>query len=122
MKKQIKIEREKETPGVLFQIETGELNITGRSFPAEGDTFYKPIIDDVDEVTSDSITVRIEFEYANTSTVREMVKLLKKVKAAGKKSKVLFVYEEGDNDMQEFGEDLESVSGLPFEYIVNPED
>ena len=46
MKKQIKIEREKETPGVLFQIETGELNITGRSFPAEGDTFYKPIIDD----------------------------------------------------------------------------
>jgi hypothetical protein len=122
MKKQIRIDREKETPGVLFQIETGELEIKGRSFPAEGDTFYKPIIEAVDDVTSDSITVKLEFEYANTSTVREIVKLLKKVKAANKKSKVIFVYEEGDNDMQEFGEDLESVSGLPFVYVINPED
>lgn len=122
MKKQIKIEKDKETPGVLFQLETGELEIKGRSFPAEGVTFYKPIIDAVDEITSDKISVKLEFEYANTSTVREIIKLLKKVKSTGKKAKVIFISEEGDNDMQEFGEDLEEVTGLPFIYILNPED
>ena len=122
MKKQIKIEKDKETPGVLFQLETGELEIKGRSFPAEGVTFYKPIIDAVDEITSDKISVKLEFEYANTSTVREIIKLLKKVKSTGKKSKVIFISEEGDSDMQEFGEDLEQISGLPFIYIVNPEE
>jgi hypothetical protein len=122
MIKQIKIDRKKETPGVLFQIETGEIEIKGRSFPAEGETFYRPLIDAVDEITSDKITVRLEFEYANTSTTREIVKLLKKIKETGKKAKVIFTFEEGDNDMEEFGEDLEQVSGLTFIYITNPED
>jgi hypothetical protein len=121
MKKQIKIDREKETPRVLLEIETGKLEIEGRSFPAEGETFYKPILDAIPEITSKEITVRLEFEYANTATVREIVKLLKKVKATDKKVKVIFVYEEGDNDMEEFGEDLEEVTGLPFIYIINPE-
>ena len=121
----IKIQESSRTPRVLFDGTNGILEIKGRSTPENAADFYKEIIDGIDEYTKDPkdlLEITLDYEFFNTSSSKEILALLNKIKESKCNCKVNWVYEEGDLDMQEAGEDYRDiVKHLDFTFIEKPE-
>ncbi len=115
----IRIHGESKSPSVLLDADKGTLEITGRSVPENAEDFYKLIIFGIEEYLKNSdkkLKVFIDLEYFNTSSARQLMLLFKTLK--GSNSKVTWYYEEGDDDMQEAGEDYKQMlEGLDFEAV-----
>jgi hypothetical protein len=122
----IKVHPGERTPKVLFDGNKGILNIRGRSIPEDTKDFYKVILDGIDEYAKDPaslLSVTIDLEFFNTSSARELLKIFKKLDKEEFKSEILWVYEEGDEDMEEAGRDYnDMVRTIEFEFIEIPEE
>jgi hypothetical protein len=104
------IEAGVKTPYVLLDIDKGILELRGRSTPENAEAFYMNIIDAVKEYleeTNRHLNVTIDFEYFNTSSARHLMLLFKTLKNSA--CTINWVYEEGDIDMQEAGEDYQEI-------------
>jgi len=111
------------TPEVLFDGESGILEIKGRSIPENSIEFYKPMVDWLENYSQNpknKTQLNIHLEYFNTSSSKCILDIFKKLESL-KKSKhdvmVNWFYEEDDEDMHEAGEDYESIVHLPFKVI-----
>lgn len=119
----IVIEGTPKTPTVEFDPEQGMLLIKGRSIPENAIEFYNPLIDWIDGYAmrpSEHTTVNVQLEYFNTSSSKCILDLFKKlelIKRAGKQITVRWHYEQDDEDMQEAGEDYQTIIDLKFEMI-----
>ncbi len=63
---------------------------------------------------------KFDLEYFNSSSARQVMKLimlLEKLHIAGKKVKVVWLFEQGDEMSQERGQEIKAVSKLPFDII-----
>jgi len=122
----IKIEGTEKLPAILFDGTNGILKITGKSIPENTKEFYKDVIKGVDQYMKDPLElleITIHLEFFNTSTARELLALFRKLEEVKCNCIVKWIYEEGDEDMLEAGEDYESmVRGVKFELIEIPED
>lgn len=121
MKEEIKDETFKlagtqNTPNVFFNINKGILIIAGKSFPEHPQPLYESISDLFAEVKSESLSIRVELDYINTSSSKCLLTLLKKAKETIKKVSVIWVSEEDDDDIKETGEYFEEFTELPFEF------
>ena len=108
----------KNLPNVYFNEKVGELRITGRSFPENPIDFYNPLIESVKNLTVDSLSVTIEVDYLNTSSTKCILELLKTAKNTVNDLVVVWINEEGDDDMQELGEYFEECLDLEFDFRV----
>lgn len=118
----IRIHETKKTPYVLFSGTEGTLEIRGRSVAEEPHEFYEEIIDGVDQYKKDhtkKLEVQFDFEYFNTPTARQILRLLRKLKEI--KCEVIWIYESDDEEMLEAGEDYAEVSKTKFTYYGKPE-
>jgi hypothetical protein len=121
--KPISIEGTPKTPLVMFNEETGVIEIKGRSIPENSIEFYKPLVDWLDEYAKDPMKltrVDVHLEYFNTSSSKCILDVFKKLEVIHKaKNEVLinWYYEEDDEDMLEAGEDYESIIRVPFKMI-----
>lgn len=119
----LKIAGTKQTPEIIFDNNTGKLEINGRSIPENTFEFFNPVLTWLDEYASspkDETVIHVNLEYFNTSSskyILEIFKRLKKVTNDGHDVLVKWYYEEDDEEMMETGEDYEDVSGLNFEII-----
>ena len=117
------LEATPKTPRLYFSKETGEFEISGRSIPENSIEFYKPLVEWLEEYTSDPLDltqVNVQLEYFNTSSSKCILDVFKKLEAVHKgKSEVIinWCYEEDDEDMLEAGEDYESIIRVPFKMI-----
>lgn len=122
----IRIHEGERTPEVLFDGNRGILSISGRSIPENPKTFYLEILDGIDEYAKDPqdlLTTTINLEFFNTASARELFKLFKKLDEAGFDVQVIWIYEEGDEDMEEAGRDYnDMVRTLEFEFVEVPEE
>ena len=67
-----------------------------------------------------SLEVTMDLEYFNTSSSKKIFELFKSLK--GKDVRVIWMFEEGDLDMQEAGEDYQSMlEGMNFKVQEKPE-
>ena len=108
------------TPRVILDTEKKQLLIEGESFPENVREFYEPVVAKVEQYFEyyDSLEVRFDLRYFNTSsskTILDLLELLEKEFEAGKSVRVVWLYKEGIEVMQENGEDFADDLQIPFE-------
>ncbi|MCS6821153.1 MAG: DUF1987 domain-containing protein [Microscillaceae bacterium] len=112
------------TPYVNLDFDKGRIELAGRSIPENSITFYKPIFDWVDKYLENPkplTQVIFNLEYFNTSSSKCILDLLRKLERLpenGHQISVKWYFDEGDEDMEESGNDFKSLINLDIELIV----
>ncbi|WP_425392218.1 SiaC family regulatory phosphoprotein [Ekhidna sp.] len=108
-------------PNIRFNPSTGLIRIEGRSAMRDVQDFYLPFIEQIKNTTVPTFIVEIKLEHFDTGTMKclyQMMLELKEKQAMGAMVMVRWFSEEGDEDHKELGEDLESKSGMKFNYVT----
>lgn len=101
----------------------GIIRIKGRSILENASDFYQPVLEWVEEyvrVPAALTCIDINLEYFNSATAKVLITLIQRVSAVtfrNAKFKVNWYYEEGDEDILERGEYIESVLEIDFNFI-----
>lgn len=120
----INLEGTTRTPEVTFDYGKGELTIAGRSIPENSITFYKPLFDWLDDYINspkENTKVTFNLEYFNTSSskcILDILRKLEKLNENGNQTQVNWFFDEGDEDMEESGNDFKSLINLDIELIM----
>ena len=118
------LEPTKLTPLVNFDTDQGILEIKGRSSPENPVELYSTLMRKLDEFSQNgqtTFTANLEFEYFNTSSSKCLFDILKKIAVMrdfGKDVTVNWVYEDGDDDMMEAGEDFSDLLDIEFNFVA----
>lgn len=124
----LKIEPTEISPKVYFIPENNVFEISGESRPENVRKFYEPIIAWLNDFGNSIISgeykidpiFNFKFEYFNSSSAKFIMDMLKKLEelfSKGIKLKIIWYYDEGDEDMQETGEEFSKIIEVPFEYV-----
>lgn len=122
MDEEIDIASDVDTPHVKLNKAEGVFEITGVSYPEDVRIFYGPILYWLSNYAqSPNPETRFVFrmEYFNTATSKILLDVmveLEKMHEAGEKVVIEWHYEDGDDDMQESGQDYADIIKVPFEH------
>jgi len=133
----IQLERTDTTPEVCLDHVNRVFYIRGESRPENTRKFYEPILTWLDSYNgilyfvSDQnknaaeldLTFEFYFEYLNSSSIKFLFDILMKIDALKSNAaniKILWKYDEGDEDMKDNGEELKDMINLPFEMMMVP--
>jgi hypothetical protein len=112
------------TPEIKFDLNKGELNISGRSIPENSIDFYNPLFSALDKYLTNpkhNTILNIQLEYYNSSSSACLLSVFKKLEQfnKGKGAPVLinWMYEENDEDILAAGKNFEGMIDLPFKMI-----
>ena len=109
------------TPQVNFDAESGLLEIEGQLIPEDPENFFLQIVNWIDNFNPDKNSktlVRFKLSYYNTSSTKRILNILKKFDdlfQKGSDIKIIWEYEEGDEDTMQDGEDYKSFLKVPCE-------
>jgi hypothetical protein len=112
-----------DSPKVILDAENKKMEISGRSLPEDVSTFYKPIIEWVNDYSKhpNPLTVlAFKLDYFNTASSKNILNILLKLKdiqEAGNDVLVEWHYQEDDDDMLETGVEYARVVKIPFKNI-----
>lgn len=117
-----KISREAtdQTPFVILDKENSKMEIRGYSFSDDSLGFYADIIKWFKEYSkepNEETKVILDFKYVNSTSVKFIHDVLKKLDAissAGKNVTVEWLYEADDEDIQQLGNTLKEFHTAPF--------
>jgi hypothetical protein len=121
MLKKINIKATDDLPGVVFDPKKNFFMIYGRILPEDGRIFFNPLLEWIGEYVKEPneyTEMHFKLDYYNSSTARMLTKLiveLEKIITTGNKVKVVWEYSGDDEVIKERGEELKSISYLPFE-------
>ena len=124
MEKIFKLEGTEDTPQVVFDISKNEFSLSGRSLPEDAASFYKPIIAWIANYIKNpnpSTEFRINLEYFNSSSVKQIIVLLiqlEEITKTGNEIKIVWCYNENDDLMEIKGSEFKSILTIPFELVV----
>ncbi len=117
------------TPSIDFNSNTGVLKLFGRSIPENPLKFYQPIeswIEKFIETSPTKIELHIHLDYLNTHSTECVLILMKKIESytqtSNSSTKIIWSFDQDDEDMQDLGEDLASLISIPFEYVEVPDE
>jgi len=99
---------------------SGIVAISGKSRMEDASLFYKETIDWVINFISSkaqAITVKIKLSYFNSSSAKQLLKLLMLIDDSNASGKVIWFYPKDNDILLERGQELEIMVGLPFEYV-----
>ena len=102
---------------------SGNVRISGRSILADASTYFQPALDWVDtfqQTRKQALKVEIFLVYFNSSTAKQLLRLLMMVDEADLGSAVVWKYPENHDILKERGEELADMLDLPFEYQPCP--
>lgn len=120
------IEATANTPNIKFDLEKGELNISGRSIPENSIEFYNPLFAALDKYLAhpnpkNATILNIQLEYYNSSSSACLLSVFKKLekfnKGVGSPVTINWIYEENDEDILAAGKNFEGMVDLPFKMI-----
>ncbi|MDX2191242.1 MAG: DUF1987 domain-containing protein [Bacteroidota bacterium] len=115
----INLEGTEDTPKIMLDPANGIYEISGRSLPEDCASFYKPILEWLDNFSpSSKMDFNIKLDYFNTASskmILDILTRLEKIKNTGKDVKVIWSHSEDDEDMQEAGEEFSELVEVPFE-------
>ncbi len=124
MLKPIKLRETEDLPLVILDAENEIFRVTGRVLPEDGNVFFEPILKWIAsyvEKPNKSTEFFFQLDYYNSSTARMLAKMiaeLEHILTTGNDVKVIWLYNEDDEVIEERGEELKSISDLPFEMRV----
>jgi hypothetical protein len=109
------------TPFISFDPRSGKLEMKGKSIPENSKGFYQQVYDWLDQYRQNpqaTTVFDIQLDYFNTSSAKCIADLFKKLEmlhGTGASSvTVNWHYNEDDGDMQEVGQDFQSLLKIPF--------
>lgn len=110
-----------ETPAISFN-GNGTLELSERSLPEDAVEFYLPVLSWLDnylEQPAPETTLIFKLEYYNTTSAKQLFKILSLLESLGNKSKVLvrWYFVMGDEDMRFAGERFARLVDISFEII-----
>ncbi len=117
----LKIERTEDTPEVIFDSSSGNLLISGISFPDNIERFYTPILMWLEEYIANpqpKTEMVFKFEYFNTSSskkIYDIILYLEKILDIGKEVKIKWMYAEDDDDIRSAGQRFSLMTQIPIE-------
>jgi hypothetical protein len=116
----------KRTPEVIFNLESSELTFNGISIPEDVQLFYSPLLSWIEvnksdlSTNSNPLTVKFNFNYFNSVSLKFIVSLLKyliTIKGYDKLH-IIWFYDKDDEDMLETAKDISSILNVSFEYSL----
>mgnify|MGYP000879185556 CR=1 FL=1 len=117
-------EQTAKTPFIQFDPNSGKFEMKGKSIPENSKVFYSIMFEWLDKYTAQpaqNTVFDIQLDYFNTSSAKCIIDLFKKLESIEKsgKGKVIinWHYNEDDGDMQEAGQDYQSVIKVNFNLI-----
>ncbi len=122
------IEETPKTPYVNFDLELGNLEITGRSVPSDAENFWEPVLEKFETYCNhpaQETHVKINLEYFNISSSKRLLFLLYKMNdlvERGFKVEIEWCYKENDEDMYEVGRDYAFMVKVPFNFVSYAEE
>ena len=117
-----------DSPEIEFNPEKGYLRIEGKSIPEDSAKLYQDITDavaDYAQSPNSKTTVDIKLEYFNTSSTRnilEILKILKAIKNSGNDVDINWYFDQFDEEIEESGVDFSNLIGMPFNLKEVPSD
>ncbi len=114
------------TPGVDFDASTRTLQMSGISRPENAVEFYAPILDWLDEFlereaaqgpSAPVVHLTVDLDYFNSVSAKYLVGILVKLKEAlaeNNRLEVKWLYNFGDEENREWGEDIAQIVAIPF--------
>jgi hypothetical protein len=106
------------SPEIIFNKDTLEFSIAGKSYPEDGIKFYKILIDYLEGMKDsnfDFFILKFDLEYANTSSAKSFVSMVHKLQDI-KNASVLWMYEKDDDQILELGNDIAAIFKVPFTF------
>ncbi|UCH12990.1 MAG: SiaC family regulatory phosphoprotein, partial [Bacteroidales bacterium] len=88
-----------------------EIKLEGRALVEDAFKFFQPLITWAKEFNADEINIEVNLEYFNTSVSKQLLDLFRTFDGNpnNKTINVKWLYEEGDDEMQESGEIYEDL-------------
>ncbi len=126
------IEATEISPKILFNPSERMFEIFGESRPENVREFYEPILNWLDEYGKElfssgdqgsdakPLTFNFKLEYFNSSSSKFILDILRKIieyHSKGVNIVINWHFDEGDEDMQEAGEELSKMVNFPFNYL-----
>lgn len=122
MLNKLELDHTPQTPFILFDTENQKFVMEGVSMPEDAIGFFNPIFEwlaNYKEIAKDDASFEIKLKYFNTASAKMIIELCKKVTAI-KSNKIIWVFEDDDEDLEEVGEDLKELIGDAF--VLKPID
>jgi hypothetical protein len=105
-------------PEIILET-AGNIRVSGKSRMEDASLYYKEMHDwlfnYLNEINS-SITVTLDLSYFNSSSAKQLLKLLMSIDESKSSGKVIWIYPENNDILLERGQELEIMLDLPFEY------
>lgn len=116
------IEQGVKTPRIEFD-PSGFMKITGRSVPENAIEFYDPIHEWINKLSvypEAGFKLIVQLEYFNTSSSKCLLDLFRRLESIHLQGtcsvSISWLYDEGDEDMLESGEDYQQIVKIPFTF------
>jgi len=112
-----------QTPLIKYSVENSKLEFIGRSIPEDVAGFYEPVMRWLKKLALTKprrLKVELLLDYVNsnsTKAILDILKTIEKLKEAGTITELVWYYEEDDEDMMEFGNDLLYLIKTPVKII-----
>jgi hypothetical protein len=120
----LRIDKTDRTPAIYCNPDEGSFEMSGRSIPENAISFYKNLFDWLDQYVAQpqkETQVVFNLEYFNTSSskcILDILRKLEKIAETGSKVAVKWFFDDGDEDMEESGNDFKSLINLDIELVV----
>ena len=118
------IEKTKNTLGVYFDVNSGELKMDGSSFPENALEFYTPIITWLQNFMlekTEKISATFNFEYLNSSSIKFLSDIIDKLQfytTSGGSVEMNWYYDTDDDDMLDMGNEFKEDVDFTFNLIA----
>ncbi len=120
----IRVEKTANTPSIFIDTTRHFCRIEGASFPEDSSETYQSVFDWLNKLGSDfdsELKMEFDFDFLNSISHKKIwiiLNKLKKLHQQGKHVKVVWYYDEYDEEIMESGEDLAELINIPFDVIA----
>lgn len=117
------IEAQSDSPEILLDKDNNIFKISGNSFIDDPVPYYMPIfnwLDDYKDEPNECTHFQFKLNYINTASIKQIANLLIKLEEINGKSdiKVIWFYQEDDEDLYDEGKALNTMIRLNFEFVA----
>ena len=132
----LKIEATDKTPGIILDPYNDNFEISGNSRPENVRDFYDPVVNWLIDFEKDVLDKKVikfdkkhplnfnlKMNYFNSSSAKflyDVMGELVRFHEKGHVIRILWYFEEGDEDMKYAGEEMSELLDVPFQFIVTP--
>lgn len=112
------IDATEHTPLVHLDQSSGQFRIEGNSLLDQPSEFYKPVIEWIKAYTqspNSNTEFQFKFNYLNNESSKSVLDILQALQTA-KAPRVVWFFDEENEDMEEIGEEIAELVTIPFEF------